>query len=142
MSSVRPWGRNFNPVQSLPKQVKLLDGQIAVSGSGAVIPTVRYAGVSASLQSTGVYRVNIGGYVDNVFLPSSVPKILSAVCTWQPSGTLRLDARPIVTNVSAGLTSTGSYVEFSMINSGTLVAAPGSGSLHYSIAVQNSTVGV
>lgn len=135
----RSWARNFNPVQAVDKQLKVIAGNLTVSGSGQVTAT-NALGVSGSYQGSGVYRLAVGvegGIGAGLFAPASVPEILSVIPAWQGASAGRI-AR--VSTVSAGLTGTGSFVEITTDVSGT-PGNPGAGTLHFQIAVKNSTVG-
>lgn len=137
MANAKSWSRNFNTMQAVAKQVKQLDGQLIVSASGAISATTGL-GFSGSL-SGSTYKVTIGaeGQFGNSrgFDPQVVPSILSAVGTWQGA----TPAAITIAKIQAGLTATGSFVEFKAtpITSG---SALGSGSIHFSINVKNSTV--
>lgn len=137
--AARPWARNFNPVQAVDKQLKIIAGTLTVSGSGQVTAT-NALGVSGSYQGSGVYRLAIGvegGFGAATFAQASVPEILSVIPAWQGAAdgiTVR------VSNVSDGLTGTGSFVEVTT-ESGSVAGNPGAGALHFQIAVRNSVVG-
>jgi hypothetical protein len=137
--AARPWARNFNPVQAVDKQLKIIAGTLTVSGSGQVTAT-NALGVSGSYQGSGVYRLAIGvegGFGAATFARASVPEILSVAPAWQGAAGGRTVR---VSNVSAGLTGTGSFVDITTEISGS-GANPGAGALHFQIAVKNSVVG-